>query len=296
LLSADFWDSMVRVTGPIAFGALACTLASRAGVLFIGVEGAMLVSVFFSIAGVVWAGSIWLGVLLGAAAGMTVGLAFGVFSIVLRMGDVVAGLIVYVGTLGLTAFLTDQLFPNGASIGARSLGPFWGSFGGDAGSVLFHQQPLIYVAIVAAVAMHLFLRSRRGLVVRSSGESVNVARSFGIRLVRVRFFVLAASGILAGLGGATLGLAIVGTFESSVVGGRGFIGLACVILGAWRPLAVLLASSVFGLAYAVQFRVNDIGQWIQLFPYVMTLLAIALVWGRAQGPAEEGRDLPDEAA
>jgi simple sugar transport system permease protein len=295
LLTSDFWDSTVRVTGPIALAAIACVICSRAGVLFIGIEGVMLISCFFSIAGAVWTGSIALGIVIAMVAGVLSSLLFGALSMLLRMGDVVGGLVVHVGAIGLTAFLVEEWFPNGATIGAQSLTAIWGSTGNGGLDVVFHQQPLVYVAVLSAIGVTLFLRTRWGLVVRSSGESMRVAQSFGVELIRLRFLVLAAAGVFAGLAGATIGLAIVGTFDVNVVSGRGFIGLACVMLGAWMPLGALLAATLFGLAYAIQFRVEALGQWIQLFPYVVTLIAIALLWGRTQGPAEEGRGLPEEA-
>jgi general nucleoside transport system permease protein len=294
-LTADFWDSAIRVTGPIALAAVAATLCSRAGILFIGIEGVMLVSAFFSIAGAIWTHSVWLGVMVAVGSGITASLVFGLLAITLRMGDVVAGLVVDVGALGLMGFFHDQWFPNGATIGAQSLEPLWGSFAGGVGRVLFHQQPLVYVALCAAILLELFLRTRWGLVVRSSGESTRVARSFGIDLVRLRFLVLAVAGAIVGLGGATIGLAIVGTFDVNVVSGRGFIGLACVMLGGWRPVGAVLAALLFGIAYALQFRVTAIGGWAQLFPYVLTLVALATLWGRSQGPAEEGRGLDEDS-
>jgi general nucleoside transport system permease protein len=294
-ISADFWSAMVRVSAPIALAALACTIASRAGVLFIAVEGTMLLAAFFSIAGTAWTGSIALGVLIAALAGVVCALVFGVLSMTLRMGDVVAGLTVHVGALGLAPFLAAELFENGASIGSRSLRPIWPSFGGRVWDVLFHQQPLVYLAIGVAIGMTLFLRTRLGLRVRSSGESLRVAQTLGIDLVRLRFAVLAVSGALAGLAGSVLGLSA-GSFDINVVSGQGFIGLACVMLGAWQPLGALLAAAVFATAYAVQFRLDAIGGWIQLFPYVLTLVAMGVAWGRVQGPPEEGRGLPDGVA
>jgi simple sugar transport system permease protein len=255
----------------------------------------MLLSAFFSIAGVAWTGSIWLGVVIAALAGAAFALLFGVLSISLRMGDVVGGLVVHVGAIGFAAFLVEEFFATGATIGSRSLGPLWPSTGVRGVDVVLHQQPLVYAAILVAVALTLFLRTRWGLVVRSSGESTRVALSFGVALVPLRFIVLAVAGILTGLGGATIGLAIVGTFDTNVVSGRGFIGLACVMLGGWRPLGALAAAAFFGAAYAVQFRVDVGGEWMQLFPYVVTLVAIALLWGRTQGPAEEGRGLPEKS-
>lgn len=293
-LSADYWDSVIRVSGPIALAALGANLASRAGMLYVGVEGILLVSAFFSISGTIWAGSVWLGVLVGAGAGVAMSLLLGVLTMTLRMGDVVGGLVVHIGSLGLTAFLLEQWFSTGATIGASKLDAPWGSFGGKAGEVLFHQQPLVYVALATVLLFELFLRTKWGLIVRSSGESVRAARSFGVNLLRLRFAVLGVSGFLTGLGGAVIGLAIVGTFDTNIVSGRGFIALACVMLGAWRPLGVVAAAALFGAAYALQFRV-DVGEWIQVLPYVLTLVAIALLWGRAQGPAEEGRGVREEA-
>jgi simple sugar transport system permease protein len=292
-LSADFWDSTIRVAGPIALAALACAFASRAGVLFIAVEGTMLLSALMAVAGTKWTGSIWGGAVVASLAGVVVALAFGVLSMSLRMGDVVGGLTVHVGAIGLAAFAAAEMFPGGATAGSETLGPIWPSFGGSVGEVLFHQQPLVYLAIAAAIAMELFFRSRYGLRVRSSGESIRVAQTLGIKLVRLRFGVLAVSGALTGLAGATLGLSA-GTFEINIVSGQGFIGLACVMLGAWRPLGVLLASAMFAAAYAVQFRVSAIGGWIQVLPYVLTLVAMAVAWGRVQGPSEEGRGLPEQ--
>lgn len=293
--TSDFWNSTVRVTCPIALAAVACILTSRAGVLFVGVEGVMLISAFFSIAGVVWTGSIALGVVFAIVAGVVTSLFFGFLSMTLRMGDVVGGLVVHVLSIGLTAFLVEQWFSAGATIGALSLGPSWGSTGNHWLDIVAHQQPLTYFTVIGAISVAIFLRTRLGLVVRSSGESVSVAQTLGIKLVRLRYCVLAAAGTLLGLAGVTIGLAIIGTFDTSIASGRGFIALACVILGAWRPLAVLAASLLFGIAYAVQFRVGAAGQWMQLLPYVVTLLAIALFWGRTQGPAEEGLGLPNDS-
>jgi general nucleoside transport system permease protein len=289
--SSEFWDATIRVAGPIALAALACAFASRAGVLFIAVEGTMLLCALFAVGGTIWTGSLLGGALIAVAVGAVLAVGFGVLSMPLRMGDVVAGLTVHVGAFGLAAFAAAELFPSGATIGTKTLGPIWPAFGGSAAEVLFHQQPLVYVAIVAAVVMEVFFRSRFGLRVRSSGESIRVARTLGIRLMRLRFAVLAVSGALTGLAGATLGLSA-GTFEVNITSGQGFIGLACVTLGAWRPLGVLLASAVFAAAYAIQFRVSAIGGWIQVLPYVLTLVAMAVAWGRVQGPAEEGRGLP----
>jgi simple sugar transport system permease protein len=296
LLTSNYWDSVIRVSGPLALAALAAAICSRAGILFVGVEGVLLIATFFGLAGSAWSGSIWVGVLLAAAGGLGASLLLGLLSITLRMGDVIGGLVLDIGALGLTAFLRDQLFTLGPSSGAGALEAVWPSFGGSVIEIVLHQQPLIYAALGVAIGLELFLRTRRGLRLRLSGESIRAAQSFGVHLIRLRFAVLAVAGILTGLGGAVLGLAIVGSFEPPIVGGKGFIALACVILGAWRPIGVFVAALAFGATYALQFQIDieALGRWIQVLPFVATLVAVAVFWGRAQGPAEEGRDLPEE--
>jgi simple sugar transport system permease protein len=295
--SISFWNSAVTVAVPIALAALGCTICSRAGILFVAVDGVMLFGGFFALAGVVWTHSIVVGVLLGVAAGSVAALVFGVLSMSMRMGDIVAGLVVHIGAIGLTGFLLARLFPNGLTIGSAGLKAIWGPVGSPALGVFLHQEPLVYLTILLAIAMSLFLRTRTGLRVRVSGESIAVAQTVGIPLVRLRFAVLAVGGALTGLGGAALGIGLVGSFDPTLVNGRGFVGLVCVILGAWRPVQAAAAAIIFALAYVLQFQLpGAAGGWAQMVPYLLTLLALVLAWGRAAGPVEEGRELPEDEA
>lgn len=291
LLDAGFWDATVRAATPIAFAALATLLCSRAGVLFIGVEGVLLFATFFAIAGAKWLDSTPAGVVTAVLAGVGASLLSGFLAMRLRMGDVVSGLVLLVGSLGLTAFMLQQWFPDGAIVESGTLDAPWPAVGEGLLDLLLHQQPLVYVAIGAAVGLAWFLRTRRGLLVRCSGESIAVARAEGIDLPRLRYAVLAVAGALTGLGGATLGLANVGTFDPNIVNGRGFLGLACVVVAGWRPVGALVAAAAFGVGYALQFEITAAGDWAQLTPYVVTLVAIAVFWRAQAGPAEEGRDL-----
>jgi simple sugar transport system permease protein len=281
----------MQSAGPLCLAALGALVCSRAGVLFVGIEGTMLVGVFFSIAGAIWTGSLVVGVLAGALAGVVTALVFGLLSIQLRMGDVIGGLVIQVGAIGVTAFLQQELFPNGQTIGDMRLAALWPSFGGAVGDVVLHQNPLLYLALLVAIALTFFLRTKWGLRVRASGESLTAATSFGVPLLRVRFAAMAVGGLLTG---AVLGLAVVGTFGTNTVNGRGFIALACVMLGAWRPIPVVVAAFLFAGADAYGFQTDNavVGDWVKLLPYVLTLIAIGAFWGRRRGPAEEGRGLP----
>jgi simple sugar transport system permease protein len=295
LFNADYLDAVIRISGPLMLAALACLLCSRAGILNIAIEGVMLIAVLVSIGAAVWTQSILVGICAACVAGVVANLGFGFLSIALRMGDVIGGLVIHIGSLGLTAFLQAQLFPKGATTGGQKLAAPWTEFGIPLVDAVLHQEPLVYVAVAAMVGLHVFFRTKWGLRVRASGESTRVAAAFGVHLGWLRVWVLIVSGILAGLAGAVIGLAIAGTFDVNAVGGRGFVALACVILGAWRPLTTVAATLLFGATYALQFRLGGslVGGWVQMLPYLLTLVAIAAFWGRSQGPVEEGRGVID---
>jgi general nucleoside transport system permease protein len=297
LITTPYWYAALQEAGPLALAALGAVLCARAGILFIGVEGTMLAGSFFSIAGTIWTGSIWAGLVFGAAAGVVTALLFGFLSMSLRMGDIIAGLVIQIGALGVTGFLQQQLFAGGETIGERNLGPLWGATGQPVADIFLHQNILMYVTVAAAVAMQFFFGTKHGLRVRASGESASAAVSVGVSLIALRFAVLAVAGVLTGLGGAVLGLAVVGTFSTNIINGRGFIALACVILGAWRPVPTIVAAGLFAAVDTYSFAVDNatLGDWIQLFPYVITIFAIGALWGRKRGPAEEGRGLPDSS-
>ncbi|MDA2986652.1 MAG: hypothetical protein O2789_02855 [Actinomycetota bacterium] len=290
LITAAFWSTAIAGAVPIAFAALGALLASRAGVLFIGVEAALLSSTFGALAVALTTGSTLAGVVGGAVVGSITALLFAFLSMSLGMGDVVAGIILLILTIGVTGFLLSDWFPQGLTIGADLMGPSWPATGNATLDLFLHQPILVYVCVLAAIAIGLFLKSRLGLQVRASGDSLRVSYSIGIRLVPLRYAVLAVAGALTGLGGAFLGLAVIGSYSTTVTSGRGWIALACVILAAWRPLAAIVAALLFSCAYTFGFQVDtDLGV-VQLLPYVLTLVVIATFKG-ARGPAEEGRGL-----
>lgn len=294
LTSIEYWDAVIRVTTPIALAALACLLCSRVGMLYVAVEGVMIFAAFFAIAGVIWTGSVLLGVLFAILAGIFGNLAFVFLSIGMRMGDVVGGLVIHIGAVGLTGFLLEEFFPGGATISGAALNPIWPSIGWNFGDLFLHQQPLVYLVILGAILIRMAWTTKTGLIVRSGGESVRTAESLGVNVIKLRYAVLAVAGIPIGLAGASLALALAGAFDPNIGGGRGFIALVCVILGAWRPMWVLVAAVFFGSSFALQFRLDFVGDWIQILPFALTLVALGVLRWKGQGPADEGKD-PREA-
>lgn len=288
--SPAFWSSTISAMAPIAFAALGALLASRAGVLFVGVEGTLLATTFSSLAVASVTGSLLAGVVAGLVVGALLGLLFGAFSMTLGMGDVVAGLVLQILSLGACGFLLTQLFPQSLALGNARLDAGWPATGVPLLDVFVHQPPLVYLSIAAALALGLFLRSRWGLQVRACGDSLRVAYTLGVPVRVIRFWALAACGALTGLGGAFLGLGVVGSFSTNVTGGRGFIALACVIVAAWRPVWAVVAALIFSIAYTYGFQAGDDLAALQLLPYVLTIVVIAFFRSR-RGPAEEGKGL-----
>lgn len=290
LFTTAFWTTSIAGAVPIAFAALGALLASRAGILFIGVEATLLSSTFGALAVALATGSTVLGAAGGALVGLVTAVLFGLLSMTLRMGDVIAGVILLILTIGVTGFLLADWFPQGLTIGADLITPSWPATGNSFLDLFLYQPILVYVCVIIAIGTALFLKSRLGLQVRASGDSLRVSYSIGLRLVPLRYWVLAVSGIFTGLGGAFLGLAVIGSYSTTVTSGRGWIALACVILASWRPVAAIVAALLFSCAYTFGFQVDtDLGV-VQLLPYILTLVVIATFKG-ARGPAEEGRGL-----
>jgi simple sugar transport system permease protein len=287
LLTWEFWAAAARISVPLALAALGVLVGSRSGYLNIGVEGVMLFAAFFAVAGTMAGDSPWAGIAAAIMAGIVVNLIVVWLAVPVGMGYVLSGVVIFVLALGFTGFLVRDWFPMGTSLTGNTLRPLWG----------LRLQPLFYVAIVAAVAMaYFFRRTRAGLIVRAAGEGAEVATTFGVNVPRLRLWAAVAGGALIGLAGASLSMGVVGSFSDDMTAGRGFIALACVILGGWRPLGVVAAAGFFGMIDALHYalasrQAGDLGEIIVVLPYVATLIALAALWGRTQGPTEEVKEL-----
>jgi simple sugar transport system permease protein len=262
-------------------------ITSRAGYLNIAVEGVMLASAFAAIAGTKATGSAWAGMGAAVLAGIAANLINVFLAKTARMGYVLSGITVLLAAGGVTELLARIWFPNGTSLAGNTL----------RGTGPLNVSPFFVLTVGAVVAIGCFFRfSRLGLTVRAAGEGAEVARAFGASVERIRLAATVVGGICIGFSGAALSLGVVGDFTEDMTGGRGFIALACVILGAWNPFGIVIAAMFFGLADATQFSLASrqagyIGQVIVVLPYIATLAAVGAFWGRAQGPVEESRDL-----
>lgn len=293
-----FLAASVRISTPLLLAATGELIAERGGVINLGIEGAMLAGALASAIGAANGGP-WIGVVSAVAAGILVALVFSMVAIAARADQIITGTAITLGAVGLTGAVYRTAF--GASGPGLSIPTFgtWSVPGLRAipivGPALFEQSALTYLAwLLVPLAAWFLFRSWWGLALRATGESAAAARASGVPVRRLQVLATLFGGALAGLAGATLVLAQVGTFAERMTAGRGFIAIAIVVLGRWRPGGVLLAALLFGGASALQFVFQAMGLALpyQLFlamPYLIALLALAGAVGKTRAPAGLGR-------
>jgi len=298
VLLASFLAAMVRVATPLLLAALGETFAQRGGVINLGIEGAMLAGALGAALGATH-GGVWAGVALSIVAGLAVAAVFAGVAVAARADQIIAGTAITLGCIGLTGAVYRQAYgPGGVGLSLPTLPvvalPVLESIP-VLGPAFFRQSVLTYAGYVAAPVLWLVLfKTAFGLRLRAAGESAEHAKAAGVHVQRVRAAGVLVGGALAGLAGASLVLAQVGTFAEKMTAGRGFMAIAIVVLGAWHPGRVVGAALFFGAAMALQFLFQSSVSAVpyQLFlmlPYLLTLLVLAGAVGRTRAPADLGR-------
>ena len=295
VLTGGLLASTLRFATPLAFAAMGGIFSERSGVVNIGLEGMMLVGAFFAVWGSIWSGSWVVGLLMAMLSGGLLALIHGVFSIHLRADQIVSGFAVNLLALGLTGYLYSSIYPNGTTKGqitrVPSLEGLFGFLDWVPGADL---SLLVWLMFLAVVLSYIVLfKTPIGLRIRSVGEHPRAADTVGISVYRVRYAAVVTSGVLAALGGAFLSIGFTGRFTENMTGGRGYIALAAVIFGKWRPGWAFVATLLFGFGFALAIplqREADISSnLISTLPYLLTLIAVAGVIGRSIPPAAVGR-------
>jgi general nucleoside transport system permease protein len=284
LLLTGFLAATVRISTPLLFAATGEMLNERAGVINLGIEGAMLAGALASAIGAAAHGP-WTGVLLAVMAGMAVAGLFSLVAIGAGADQIITGTAVTLAAVGLTGTIYRTAFgPGGPGLTLPTL-PAVDIPGLRVipvlGQALFSQPVLTYLAWILVPVFSWFLfRTWWGLALRAGGESAEAARASGVPVERVQMLATLVGGAMAGLAGATLVLAQVGTFAEKMTAGRGFIAIAIVVLGRRHPIGVLLAALLFGAATALQFVFQAMGlalpyQLFLVLPYALALVALA---------------------
>ena len=290
--------STVLLSVPVTLGALSGMMCERVAVINIAIEGQLLTAAFVgTITGSAW--GIWVGLASALATGALLGAVLAVLAIRYRIDQIIAGVVINIFALGLTSFLARRVLSVAQDL--NSPGRF-GSFKipllGDIpvlGQMFFNHSIFVYLTFLMIPALHFGLfRTRWGLRSRAVGEHPKAADTVGIDVFRTRYRNVIYGGVIAGFGGAFLTMAQVSRFEENLTAGVGFIGLAAMIFGRWRPWGVLGAGLVFGLARALQQKLGILGtpipsEFLSMLPYVVTIVVVAGVVGQARPPAADGQ-------
>jgi len=292
--------AMLRYATPLIFASLGGLFSERSGVVNIALEGMLLTGAFFAVLGADLTSSWFLGVLIGMAAGGALALIHAVFSVSLRADQIVSGTALNFLAFGLTSYLylnrygaqgtpTDLPAVPDVKLPLIEDIPFFGDIFGQLNLLIWAGLALVVVTWVVV------FRTPPGLRLRSVGENPLAAETAGLPVVRTRYLAVVTSGVLAGAGGAYLSIGFVHSFSENMTVGKGFIALAALIFGRWRPGGALAAALLFGFSTALAQRLPvfspSAATLFQALPYVLTLVAVAGVVGRSIAPAALGRPL-----
>jgi general nucleoside transport system permease protein len=281
----QLFASTLRLATPLIFAALGGMFSERAGVINIALEGLMLIGAWAAAVGTLVTHSPWLGSAFGMAAGILLAAIYGFFVIRLRANQIVAGMAINMFAFGLTPFLCKILYDVTGSTPAIPI------------AERFQSAPVYFVWLAVALVFAVMKFTPAGLWVSFAGEHPEALDAAGVRVNRVRWTAVLISGALAGLGGATLSIFLSSSFSRSMTAGRGFMALAALIFGKWHPIGAALACLLFGFTEAVQIRLQGVVLWgtqpipvqfIQILPYVVTILVLAGFVGRSRAPKALG--------
>ena len=290
--------STVILAVPVTLGALSGLTCERVAVINIGIEGQLLTAAFVgTIVGS--AVNIWVGLIAAIAVGALLGFVLAVLSIKFLVDQIIVGVVINIFALGLTSFLASRVLTDAPHLNSP------GRFGAYPipllsdipviGPMFFDHSLFVYGMFILVIGLHLGLfYTRWGLRSRSVGEHPEAADTLGIDVYRTRYRNVIFGGMIAGFGGAFITLSQVSRFEENITAGVGFIGLAAMIFGRWRPFGALGAGLVFGFARALQGKLGILGtpipsEFLAMTPYIVTVIVVAGVVGRSRPPAADGQ-------
>lgn len=281
-----FLTQMIRIAIPYLFAASGGVVAERSGIVSLTLEGFMLGGAFAAVVGTHYSGSPWIGVLSGMAGGLFFALIHAITTIRYRADQVVVGVAINLLAIGVTRFFLKLFFASSSN------SPRVTGFGGNIKAGGFDNPLLWFGLLVAPAVAFVIYRTPFGLRVRAAGEHPLATESVGVSVKRVRYLAVAISGILAGIGGVYLALDQ-HQFTDQMTAGRGFIAISAVIFGRWNPIRAALACLLFAAAETLQIQLQGShaipSQFIEMIPYLLVIIALAGVVGRAVPPAALGR-------
>jgi len=280
LLNIGLLFSTIRLSAPLILAAIGGLYSERAGIINIALEGLMLAGAFTAATVTYFTGSPWIGLLGAIAAGMAVAAIHAVICIYFGADQVVSGTAINILFLGVPALMSGALF---SSSGSTAQLPR---------AQLLPITPVVIAFAMVPITLYVLSHTRFGLRLRAVGENPEAAETAGVSVARIRFVAVLISGALAAIGGAYLSIGQSSLFTRNMTAGRGFIALAALIFGKWRPVQTMLACLLFGFAEALAIQMQGVArlpvQFIQVIPYVVTMIVLAGLIGHAKAPKALG--------
>jgi ABC-type uncharacterized transport system permease subunit len=290
-------QSTIRVATPLVLAALGGLFSERSGVVNIGLEGLMLISAFAGVVGANFSGSALVGLFTALGAGLLFALIHALMCVTFEADQIISGTAINLLALGGTGFLMVVVFGSGGTSprveGFESVAIPLLSDIPILGKALFDQSLLVYLLyILVPVTYFVVFRTPFGLRLRATGEVPEAVDTAGVSVTRMRYYGVGLSGILAGLGGVYLSMGLLSAFTENMTGGRGFIALAALIFGRWNPVGALALPLIVGFTQAITFGVSLEAipiEFVEMFPYLLTIIALVVFGGRAIAPAAIGK-------
>lgn len=283
--------SGIRLATPYLFAAIGETFGQRSGVLNLGVEGQMLLGAFAAFYVTFITGNLGLGVLAALVIGAFMGLAMAFVTVNLQAEQGISGIGFYLFGLGMSDLLFQKLLGSVETVsGFPALKiPLLGDIP-ILGEIFFRQSLLVYVAyLLVPISWFVLNKTTLGLKIRAVGENPQAADSLGVNVAAIRYFTIIQGGMLSGLAGASLSIGLLNVFKQNMTSGQGFIAVALVYFGGWRPVGVLMGALLFSMVNALQLwvQIKNIpipSDFAIMMPYVLTILALVIAVKRERPP------------
>jgi len=285
-------SSGIRLATPYLFASIGEAFSQRSGVLNLGVEGQMILGAFFAFYAVVNTNNLWYGVLAAMGVGALMGLAMAFVTVNLHAKQGISGIGFFLFGLGMSNLLFQTLvgtvetvsgFPKLAIPGLSQIPMI--------GDIFFNQNALVYLAfLLVPIGSFVLNKTNLGLKIRAVGENPEAADSLGVSVARIRYFTVIFGGIMSGLAGASLSIALLNVFQLGMTAGQGFIAVALVYFGGWRPWGVLAGALLFSMINGLQLWIQVLGipiasQFAVMMPYVLTILVLAASGSKFKAPS-----------
>jgi ABC-type uncharacterized transport system permease subunit len=282
----------IRLATPYLYAALGETLGQRSGVLNLGVEGQMLMGAFAAFYVSITTGNLWLGLLAAVIVGAVMGLAMAFVTVNLQAVQGISGIGFYLFGLGMSTLLFQMTLGTVETV--SGFPPLHIPILGDIpviGEIFFNHNIMVYGAYaLVPIAWFVLNKTSIGLKIRAVGENPEAADSLGVSVATVRYITVTLGGVLSAIAGASMSIALLNVFQQNMTSGLGFIAVALVYFGGWRPVGVLLGALLFSMVIAFQLRLQVEGSGIPsdllvMLPYVLTIIALVLTVQRVRAPS-----------